>query len=190
MMGMRNRSRSIALAGAALLGAALAACGNSGTEPRAAQEYPQLPADYVLASIKHYMTEDGVRRGVLSSDSAYFYADSAKANLKKVHLVLYGVAGQEVADLTSKTGQLDQRSNAMTARGDVVLVGKGTGAQRVETQELHYDPNQHRIWSDIASTIYQNGNRTQTDGFTADDQLQNITMNRVRGTVQANKVTF
>ncbi len=189
MMGMRIRSRSIAFAGAMLCGA-LAACGNAGTEPRAAQDYPQLPADYVLASITHFMTEDGVRRGVLKADSAYFYADSAKANLKKVHLVLYGVTGQEVADLTSKTGQLDQRTNAMTARGDVVLVGKGSGAQRVETQELHYDPNQRKIWSTVTSTIYQNGNRTVTDGFSADDQLSNIVQTRPRGTVQANKVTF
>ncbi|HEX9105597.1 MAG TPA: LPS export ABC transporter periplasmic protein LptC [Longimicrobiales bacterium] len=188
---MRNLLLSMGLAVAALTTAALAACGNAGVEPRAAaQDYPQMPADYILGDITHFLTEDGIRRGVLNADSAYFYSDSARADLKKVHLVLYNETGQEVADLTSKTGQLDQRTNAMIARGNVVLVGKGNGAQRVETQELHYDPNQHRIWSDIASTIYQGGNRTQTNGFSADDQLKNIQMKGVRGTVQANKVTF
>lgn len=192
MMGMRNRSRSIALAGAALLTAGLAACGNTGTAPRAAPDYPQLPADYVVAGVKHYLTEDGVRRGVLNADTAYFYADSAKANLIKVHLVLYNATGQQAADLTSKTGQLDQRSNAMIARGNVLLVATGGGAQRVETQELHYDPNAHKIWSDVTSTVYQGGSRTVAGGgFSADDQLQNISMKGgVRGTVQANKVTF
>ena len=189
MMGMRPHALSIALAGALVAGA-LAGCGKTGTEPRAAQDFPQLPADYVLAQLTHYLTEDGVRRGVLNADSAYFYADSARANLVKVHLVLYNTSGQEAADLVSKTGQLDQRTNAMVARGNVVLVGKGSGAQRVETQELHYDPNQHRIWSTVTSTIFQGGNRTVTDGFNADDQLQNIQMKGVRGTVQANKVTF
>lgn len=188
MMGMRLHPLSIACAGALVAGV-LTACGNSGTGPRTLQENPKMPADYIVTTVKHYLTEDGVRRGVLYSDTAYFFADSARADLKKVHLVLYGVSGQEVADLVSRTGQLDQRSNAMTARGNVVLVAK-SGAQRVETQELHYDPNQHRIWSTVSSTIYQNGNRTVTDGFSADDQLQNIEMNRVRGTVQANKVTF
>ncbi len=190
MMAMRIRSRSLARAGAALLGALLAACNNAGTAPRAGQDYPQMPADYVSTGVTHYLTEDGVRRGVLNADTVYFYADSAKANLVKVHLVLYNTNGQQVADLTSKTGQLDQRSNAMTARGNVVLVSTGGSAQRVETQELHYDPNSHKIWSTVASTIYQNGNRTETEGFTADDQLQNIQMKGVRGTVQANKVTF
>jgi len=177
------------LALAALATATLSACGNSGIEPRAGQDYPELPADYVLGDITHYMTQDGIRRGVLRSDSAYFFADSARANLKTVHLVLYNESGQEVADLTSRSGQLDQRTNAMTARGNVVLVARD-GGQRVETEELHYDPTGHRIWSDVASTIYQNGSRTQTNGFSADDQLKNIQMKGVRGTVQANKVTF
>ncbi len=88
-------------------------------------------------------------------------------------------------------GQLDQRSNAMIARGNVVLVATGGGAQRVETQELHYDPNAHRIWSDVSSTIFQGGTRTVAEGgFSADDQLQNISTKGVHGTVQANKVTF
>ncbi len=190
MMGMRNRSRSIALAGAGLLGAILAACGNAGTEPRGTQNYPQLPADYVVAGVTHYLTEDGIRRGVLNSDTAYFYADSAKANLVKVHLVLYNATGQQAADLTSKTGQLDQRSNAMIARGNVVLVATGGGAQRVETQELHYDPNAHRIWSDVSSVITQAGSRVKTQGFTSDDQLQNIQMKAIQGKVEGMKVNF
>ena len=190
MMGMQLRSASIALAGAALLTAAVTAC-DSGTAPRGAQDYPQLPADYVVAGVTHYLTEDGVRKGVLNADTAYFFADSARANLVKVHLLLYNATGEKAADLTSKTGQLDQRSNAMIARGNVVLVATGGGAQRVETQELHYDPNQHRIWSDVSSVIYQSGNRTVAQGgFSADDQLKNFQMKGVRGTVQANKVTF
>ncbi len=69
--------------------------------------------------------------------------------------------------------------------------GAGGGAQRVETQELHYDPNVHKIWSDVSSTIYQAGTRTVAEGgFSADDQLSNISMKGVHGTVQANKVTF
>ncbi len=177
------------LALVALATAALSACGNSGVEPRAGQDFPQLPADYVMGDITHYLTQDGIRRGELRADSGYFYADSMRANLKKVHLLLYNETGQEAADLTSKTGQLDQRTNAMIARGNVVLVARD-GSQRVESEELHYDPNGHRIWSDVASTIFQAGNRTQTNGFSADDQLRNIQMKGVRGTVQANKVSF
>lgn len=172
----------------ATIGVPLAGCGNS-TAPRAADPYRNLPADYVMATVKHYLTEDGIRRGILHADSAYFYNDSAKADLRKVHLVLYNQTGQQAADLVSNQGDLDQRTNAMVARGSVVLVAH-SGGQRIETEELHYDPNGHRVWSTVKTTVTQNGTRTVTDGFTADDQLTNIQMTRPRGRTEGMKVTF
>ncbi len=180
---MRLRLLAIVVAGAAL-----AACQES-TGPRTADPYLNLPADYVMGGVRHYLTEDGIRRGVLNADSAYFYNDSAKAHLRKVHLVLYNTSGQEAADLTSKAGVLDQRTNAMTATGNVVLVAR-SGGQRIETEELHYDPNEHRVWSTVSSTITQQGSRVTTQGFTSDDQLQNIQMNAIHGKVSGMKVNF
>lgn len=171
-----------------IVGAALAGCGDN-TAPRSADPYRNLPADYVMGGVRHYLTEDGIRRGVLNADSAYFYNDSAKAHLRKVHLVLYNAAGQEAADLTSKAGQLDQRTNVMLATGNVVLVAQGA-SKRIETEELHYDPNEHRVWSTVSSTITQQGTRLTTQGFTADDQLTNIQMKAVQGKVSGMKVNF
>ncbi len=172
------------------IGIGVAACGNT-TAPKGADPYRNLPADYVMANVKHYLTEDGIRRGVLDADSAYFYNDSAKADLRKVHLVLFNETGGEAANLTSKAGQLDQHTNAMVATGNVVLVAR-SGGQRIETEELHYDPNQHRVWSTVKSIITQQGSRVTTQGFNSDDQLHNIQMNKVQGTVRgdAMKVTF
>lgn len=174
----------------ALLAFVLAGCKRHGTEPQAASEFPKLPSDYVLLSVKHYLTEDGIRRGTLNADTGYVYVDSAKFDLRKVHLVLYNAEGQQAADLVSRTGQLDQRTNAMTARGNVVLVASGGAAQRIETEELHYDPNTHQIWSTVSSRITQSGNVVTTQGFKSDDQMRNIQMNAVRGRVEGSKVTF
>lgn len=182
---MKMRLLSMALAATVLAG-----CRGDGTEPRTTADFPKLPADYVIISVKHYLTEDGIRRGILNADTGYVHVDSAKFDLRNVHLLLYKPDGQSAADLVSKTGQLDQRTNVMIARGNVVLVGRGGGAQRIETEELHYDPNQHQMWSTVSSRITQNGNVVTTQGFKSDDQMQNIQMNRIRGRVEGMKVTF
>lgn len=164
-------------------------CGAGNAPSPTADQYRDLPADYVVLGVKHYLTEDGVRRGTLNSDTAFFYVDSARVDLRKVHLLLYNANGQEAADLTSKTGEMNQRTNAMVARGNVVLVARTTN-DRIETQELHYDPNAHRIWSTVQTTRIQNGNRVTGDGFTADDQMRNVEVTRPRGRVEGLKVTF
>ncbi len=176
---MRTRLLSVALVAAALAG-----CQKHGTEPQATADFPKLPADYVLISVKHYLTEDGIRRGTLNADTGYVHVDSAKFDLRKVHLLLYNANGAQAADLTSRTGELDQRTNAMVARGHVVLVGTGSGVQRIETEELHYDPNTHMLWSDLSSRVTQAGNVITTNGFKSDDQLRNIQMKGVSGRVQ------
>jgi LPS export ABC transporter protein LptC len=180
---MRTQSFWVVLAGATL-----AACGGGGTGPRA-DLYRDLPADYVMLNVNHYLTDDGVRRGILDADTAFVYVDSATVDLRKVHLLLYGTDGKDAADLVSRTGQLNQRTNAMVARGAVVLVAKTT-ADRIETEELHYDPNVHRVWSTVRTTRIQNGNRVTADGFTADDQMRNVEMTRPRGRVEGLKVNF
>lgn len=172
-----------------LLALPAAACGAGNAPSPTADQYRNLPADYVVLGVKHYLTEDGVRRGTLNSDTAFFYVDSARVDLRKVHLLLYNANGQDAADLVSRTGELNQRTNAMVARGNVVLIARSNG-DRIETQELHYDPNSHRIWSTVQTTRIQNGNRVTGDGFTADDQMRNVEVTRPRGRVEGLKVTF
>lgn len=169
--------------------ALLAACDAATTTPEPGAGFRELPADHVMLDVEQYMTDDGVRRGELHADTAYVYVDSAKVELRKVHLLLFNPDGQQSADLTSRKGALDQRTNAMVARGDVILVAR-QGSRRIETQELHYDPNSHRIWSDVSTTMQQNGTRVTGDGFTADDQMQNVQITHPRGRVQGLKVTF
>lgn len=173
----------------ALLGVAAAGCKDGNTGPRAPDQYRDLPADYVLLGVQQYLTEDGVRRATLNADTAFVYVDSSKVDLRKVHLLLFEQDGKNAADLVSKTGELNQRTNAMVARGNVVLVAQGTG-DRIETQELHYDPNTHKVWSTVQTTRIQNGARTTGDGFTADDQFKNVEVMHPRGQVQGLKVTF
>ncbi len=167
----------------------LAGCSGGAQEPTAGEGYRALAADQVMEGVHHYFTADGVRRGELTADSAYMYDDSARADLRGVHLKMFDTQGRETATLTSRSGVVNNRTQAMVARGGVVLVTT-EGNKRIETEELHYDPNTHRIWSTVASTLQQNGTRVTGDGFTADDQMHNLQMTHPRGKVEGMKVQF
>lgn len=168
--GARSRSRSLAL----LLGlAGVAACGPNGTGP-VAEDVPDLPADQVIERLTLHITVDGVREALLLADSAYEYRDSTDLELRRVDLRVFGESGQERAHLTSRSGVLDTRTQGMTAIGDVRVTTR-ENARVITTEELHYDPEGDRIWSDVPTTIVENGVTTHgREGFEADGQLRNI----------------
>lgn len=174
------------LTGAMLL---LAACGSGGQGPVAGEDYADLPADQIIFGVKHYVTANGVRQAILVADTAYYYEDPARVELRKVHLTLFQSTGQEAADLTSESGDLEVRTNAMVARGNVVLVTR-EGGRRVETEELHYDPHADRIWSDVPTTLYEHGSVLRGDGFESDAQLRNSNLRNPRGQVQGGTIKF
>jgi LPS export ABC transporter protein LptC len=162
---------------------ALAACQRE--EGPVAAGFEPLPVDVVLAGVTHYITVDGVRNAKLLSDSVYQHQDSAQVQLFGVDLTLYDGQGGPSATVTSRTGALNERTNAMVARGNVVLL-RQNGAERIETEELHYDPQAQRIWSDVATTRTLNGAVQRGDGFNADltpeGQFRNLQIRNARGT--------
>ncbi|CAN5845009.1 hypothetical protein BH23GEM9_BH23GEM9_04170 [soil metagenome] len=166
---------------ATLAATVLAACG--GTTAMEHSDYEPLPADQVLIGVEHAMTANGVRQSVLKSDTTLIYDDSASIKLRVVNLTMYNEDGTVRATLTSESGELDQTSNKMVARGSVELVVLGAQGRTVWTEELHYDPTQRRVWSTVHTrTVTARGERLEGDGFTADDQFRNIEVMRPRGT--------
>jgi len=167
----------------ALLGLALlvrAGCGPTASGPVAGEEYVNMPADRVIDGIEHVMTAAGVRRAMLFADTAYMYDDSLKAELKTVRVTFFDDVGAENAELTSLTGWLDGKTEAMTARGNVVL-RLYEGNRIIETAELHFDPERDRIWSDSATTLRQDGTVMHGDGFQSDGRLSNLEIVNPRG---------
>ena len=63
----------------------------------------------------------------------------------------------------------------MVARGDVVLV-VSADSSRIESAEIHYDPNNDRIWSDSATV------KTDADGSVTSGTAfsSNITFDSIR----------
>jgi LPS export ABC transporter protein LptC len=164
------------------------ACGESGADPMIA-EFDNLPADHVMTEMEFYATSSGIRAAKLLADTAYMYEDSTVSHLRGVALDMFDAAGVTTAHLTSVTGRFDSQSQAMTATGSVVLQVLRDG-RKIETEQLHYDPETRRLWSDVQTRMTEaDGNVTTAASFTADDQFRNIQFQNARGRVRE-RITF
>ena len=159
--------------------ALLYACGEA-TAPPATAEQEEMDADNVVLNVTHLMTTDGVRRALMYADTAFVYDDSAQMHLRKVRLELYDEAGRKTADLTADRGRLNTVTRAMTAIGNVDLTTLQT-SRRIQTEELHFDPQADRIWSDVNTTMREGGTVINGTGFTADSQMRNVQVTGATG---------
>jgi LPS export ABC transporter protein LptC len=159
----------------------LSGCKDNDMTPTATVGYKDIPADQIIVNMEQYITESGRQRALLRGDTAYVFEDSAKAHVKKVHLTLYNTDGSERAQLTSREGDFSSTSQAMVARGNVVLVIRGPDSRTVESEELHYDPNQKRIWSDKPTVMRSASGVLRGSGFESDDQFYNSKVRNASG---------
>jgi LPS export ABC transporter protein LptC len=163
-----------------LLALLLAACADTGADPMVA-EYEQLAADQIMEQVEFSATADGVRAAKVVTDTAFIFEDSSSMHLRGVDLEMYDASGLQTAHLSSLQGVYDKNTQAMVATGDVVLVVLKDG-RRIETDELHYDPETRRVWSDVETRMQEaDGTRTTVASFTADDQFNNVQSRVVRG---------
>jgi LPS export ABC transporter protein LptC len=172
---------------ALVLVTAVAACGNM-AEPTG-EGYRDLEADRIMTGVHYTPTEDGLRKAVGVFDTVFVYDDSSVFKLKGVTLDIYSAEGKPAAKVTSETGRLNQATNAMTATGHVVLITPEN--VRIETEELHYDPTTHRLWSDVEThRISPDGKELIADSFSADDQFNRVDYVHPRGDLSGLKMNF
>lgn len=166
-------SRGILAAGTALAAAFLVGACGDGSETVTAGSFLDLPADQVVFDLETDIKDLGAPRARLRADTAYIWEDEAKQLLFPVDLRLFDENGSQTAHLTSREGELDSRSNIMTARGNVVLV-TAEGNRRILTEVLHYDPGLGRLWSDVHTVFYDGETRLEGEGFRADDGMNDV----------------
>jgi len=162
---------------------ALPACEEQSEPPIADPSLGDMDADQVMVGLEHFITVDGVRRGLLVADTAFLYEDSATVRVRPVDLTLYDEGGTVVGEVTSREGLLNTRTERMTAIGDVVVTSTQEG-QRIETEQLHFDPHRDRLWSDVATTIHRNGSVLRGSGFESDTRLDDVRLRNPQGRVE------
>ena len=159
----------------------VAACEEPMDAPVASAGVQGIGADIVYYGMVSYLTASGVREGRVQADTAYAFFDSATVKLRGMRLAFYNSDGTERASVTADAGELDENTDRMLARGNVVLIVASDG-RRIETAELNYNPGEDRIWSDSATVqTLANGTVTRGTAFQSDLDFRNVVIRNIRG---------
>jgi LPS export ABC transporter protein LptC len=159
---------------------ALAACGDV-ENTTVANEFMQGIDAPVVFGMMSYITTEGVRQARVQADTAFTFADSAKVDLRVMTVDFYDEAGVERATVHGAHGEWNQDTDLMVARGDVELLVYSDSSV-IRSQEIHYDPQTDRIWSDSAtSRTMSDGSVTRGSSFESDIEFTNIRILNVRG---------
>ena len=138
--------RRAALALAAVVVAALAAC-QEGTKPPIAPRNPLADsADQVMFGISTFITDKGLLKAQLQADTGYFFDGNSRIEMRNEKTTFFNNTGAQTAVLTSKEGTYATARSTMEARKNVLVVT--TDGKRLTTEQLHYNQGTNEISSD------------------------------------------
>jgi LPS export ABC transporter protein LptC len=163
----------------AFAAAALSACEQRKEPPTATRSVLADSADQVMFHIRTVLTDRGLLRADLRADTAFFFNDNTKIELRTVNTTFYTTTGQKNAVLTSREGTYDTRLHQTEARKDVVVVSED--GRRLTTSQLRYDEQRNEISSDSAFVLTQPGRRVEGIGFVSDPDLKNVRVHQLKG---------
>jgi len=163
-----------------LLALVLSAACKNGTVVTATQAALDS-ADQVLIGMTHYVTQEGILRARVQSDTAYFYSGTQRAELRNVHVTFYDPTGRATSTLTSKEGTHHWRTGDMQARGNVIVIRDKDGGT-MRTEAMDYNQARNQVSSDKPFVFDAPDRHVRGEGFTSDPEFKNITAKRPHGT--------
>ena len=129
-------------------------------------------AEQVMFKLRHQMTSAGVRRANLVADTAYFYDDGNRVEMRRVRLVFFSATGDSSSNLTSRNGRYDVRLQRVEGRGDVVVTT--TDGKRLTSPQLVYDRLTNQITSDTSFVFTEPGRTLTGVGLRTDPKLTSV----------------
>lgn len=154
------------------------ACQNKSTPPVVRRSALADSADQVMFGVHFNLTDKGLARAEILADTAYFFDDNTRIELRKVSTTFYTASGARDAYLTSKRGTYNSRTSQMLAEGTVVVITEE--GRRLETPELKYDQAINEISSDSSFVLTEPGRRLEGTGFRSDPNMQNVQIFKTR----------
>ncbi len=108
---------------------------------------------YILHTVKAHMYEK--RRKIIAESLTVWFYDKGKVS----------------SVLTSDAGEVNQRSNDMLARGNVIVISEGSGSI-LQTDRLNWDSRKHKFYTDQPVRITRSTNVVTGIGLDADPNLE------------------
>jgi LPS export ABC transporter protein LptC len=133
----------------------------------------------VMFGLTQFVTQDGVRKAFLESDTAFIYENAGKADLRKVKVTFFGPQGDTSSVVTGKLGFYDWRTGKMEARDDVVVLLSNGG--RLTTSVLRYDQTKNEVSTDQHYNYVAPDRTMEGEGFVTDPALSVFRTSRPRG---------
>lgn len=146
------------------------------------EDLPTLVAERVMYGVDFWSNSDGVKRARTMADTAYVFnrSDSSVLQLRGLKVFMFEESGKKSGTVTAKKGTINTQTKAMLAVGSVVLVT--AEGKKVQTEELHYDPASHRIWSNVFTTVINaDGSKQTMQTFSTDDKFRSLQATGARG---------
>lgn len=167
-----------------VLAGAAGACEHELSTPVANDELQSMEANFVTFGMVSFITANGVREGRIEADTAYIFEDTGLADLHQMNIVFYDETGRERATVTGQSGEWNRQTDRMVARGDVELFIH-SDSSTIESQEIYYDPQLDRVWSDSTTVrTMKDGTVTSGTAFESDMSFENVRIENVRGGAQ------
>ena len=129
-------------------------------------------ADQVVFGQRTVLTDQGVAKGVLLSDSALVYDDGTRIEFKRVNFTFFTPQGAKDGLMTSRTAVYSSRLSRLEARGDVVVTRDD--GKRLTSQQLVYDQARNQIFTDSAFVLIEPDRQLSGIGFESDPRLTNF----------------
>jgi LPS export ABC transporter protein LptC len=176
--------------GSLLLGALLLAAACQKTEaPKTANAAKGIDplADQVVFGSRTLVTDRGMMRAEVHSDTSLFYDDNTRMEMRVVRAIFFNSSGARDAVLTSRRGRYLTRDNVLEARGDVVIVT--VDGRRLTSPMVRFDQRVNQISSDSAFVLTEGDREATGIGFVSDPDMNNIhILKGSRGKVPSVKV--
>lgn len=155
------------------LALALVGCRSGPRTPSAPHNPLADSADQVVFGARSKMTDGGVSKSDLYSDTAYFFDDNTRIEMRgHVTVTFFTDVGAKNAVLTSKEGTYNNRTGNMEARGNVVV--NTVDGRHLTTAVLRYNQTRNEISSDSSFVTTDSSRRLTGIGFTSDPNMNNI----------------
>lgn len=154
-----------------LLGAA--ACPKK-KAPAAAVKRLVIPdsAETIAYGARMLLTDRGVSKGELLSDTALTYEDGTRLVLYPVNLTFYTSTGAKDGVMTAKWGTYNERLQRLEVRGNVTVIRED--GKRLTTPQLVYDQQRNQFFTDSAFVLNEPNRQGTGIGFESDPRLNNF----------------